>query len=267
MQINSYSASSSYQSQNVMNSQKTMQHIASGKSINSAADNPAAIAILSGMQSQTRGLDQAYQNTQNSMSLLNTSEGAMGDSAEIIQSMRELSLQAANGTLTDKDRSFIQEEMNQLSSQLDYNAKNTQFNGIHTNDGSLTNFTTQVGANSGQVVATSIGGVSTNDLGISIDVSTQRAAENSLASIDSGLQQISTARSDIGAVTNGLEFSSSNVERSSANVQSATSRIGDSNIASEASLFSQSNLQSYISMMMLSKQMQNQQKNALSILA
>ena len=267
MQINSYSTATNYYKTNMLNSQKSMQHLASAKSINNAADNPAAIAILAGMQGQTNGLSQAYQNTRNSQSMFVASDGAMGDSAEVVQSMRTLSLQAANGTLTDEDRSFIQQEMNQLSSQVDYNANNTQFNGIYTNNGSLNNFVTQVGANSGQNIATSIGGVSSQNLGINTDVSTQQGAEVSIGGIDGAQQQLSTARSQVGSVTNGLEVSSSNVSQSSTNLQSAASRIGDSDMAREASLFNKTNVQSYASMMMLVKQMQNQKSNSLSLLA
>lgn len=244
-----------------------MQQISSGKKINSAADNPAVLAILSQMQGQIGGLDQAYSNTQQSISLLNTAEGAMADSTDVIQSMRDLAVQAGDGTLTDQDRIAIQQQMNQYASQLNNNANYTQYNGINTNDGSLNNFTTQVGANSGQTTITSIGDASTAALGINTDVSTQAAAANSLETIDNALQQISSERSNIGAVTNGLEMSNNNTNQSVTNLQSAASGMGDADLAFQVSLFSQSNIQSYVSMMILSKQMQNQKQNAISLFA
>lgn len=243
-----------------------MQHLATGKKINTAADDPAVLAIISAMQGQTSGLDQAYSNTEDSMSLLNTAAGAMGDSTDILQDMRTLSVQAGDGTLTDSDRTAIQQQMNQLSAQLDDNARYTQFNGINTNDGSLTNFVTQTGANQGQTMTTSIGDTSAAALGINTNVSTQAAAMNSLGTIDNGLQQITSEQADIGAVTNGMQFSADNVNQSSINLQSAASGMGDADIAQEASLFNNSDIKLYASIMVLSKQM-NQQKGILSLLA
>jgi flagellin len=267
MQINSSSSTISSYNQSLMNGQKAMQQISSGKKINSAADDPAVLAILSQMQGQIGGLDQAYSNTQQSIALMNTAEGAMSDSTDIIQSMRDLAVQAADGTLTDQDRGAIKQQMNQYASQLNNNANYTQFNGINTNNGSLNNFITQVGANSGQTTSTSIGDTSLAALGINTNVSTQAAASSSIGTIDNGLQQISSERANIGAVTTGLEMSSNNTNQSSTNLQSAASGMGDADLAYQASLFGQSNIQSYVSMMILSKQMQNQKQNAISLLA
>lgn len=266
MQINASTPSLLSYSQNLASSQKAMQQLATGKKINSAADDPAVLAILSGMQGQVGGLDQASDNTRNSISLLNTAEGAMGDSSSILQDMRTLTVQAGNGTLTDGDRAAIQQQMNQLSAQLDTNARSTQFNGINTNDGSLTNFVTQTGANSGQTVTTSISDTSAAALGINNDVSTQAAATNSLGTIDNGLQQISSDRTELGAVTSSLQFSADNTNQSSINLQSAASTMGDADIAKEASLFSASSIKLYASVMVLAKQM-NQQKGIISLLA
>lgn len=267
MQINSYSSTTSYYNQNLANSQKALHQIASGKKINNAADDPAVLAILSKMQGQISGLDQASSNTQDSISLLNTAEGAMSNSTDIIQSMRSLAVQSANGTLTDQDRTAIQQQMDQYSAQLNQNAAYTQYNGMNTNNGSLNNFVTQVGANSGQNTTTSIGNTSTAALGINTDVSTQSAASSSLGTIDNGLNQITSARAAIGTTTNGLERSSDNANQASVNQQTAASGMGDSDIAKQVSLFSQSNIQSYISMMILSKQIHNQQQSGISLLA
>jgi len=265
MQISAYSSLNSY-NQNQANNQKSMQHIASGQKVDKSADNAAAVAIIQGMYGQINGLNQAVDNTQDSISLLNTAEGAMDDSTNVIQDMRQLSVQAGDGILTDQDRGFIQQQMNQLNDQLNSNATNTEFNGIKTNDGSLTNFVTQIGANSGQTMTTSIADVSSAALGINTDVSTQAAAQISLQSLDNGLQQITSDRVQLGAVTNALGASSENASESAVNLQSAESNIGDTDIAQEANLFSSSNLQSYVNMMVLSKQM-DYQKNTLSLLA
>lgn len=267
MQINSFSTSVSSYNQNLTNSQKAAQQIATGKKINSAADDPAVLAIISGMQGQISGSDQAYRNTQDSISLLNTADGAASNSSDVIQSMRTLSVQAANGTLTDTDRSIIQQQMNQYSAQLDSIAQNAQFNTIYTSDGTLGNFVTQVGANSGQTAAMTIGNISAAALGMNVDVATQASASSSIEAADSALQGVSTLQGNIGAVTNGLQASGRNVSQSSTNLKAAASSLGDSDIASQSTLFNQSKIQSYVSMMLLTQQMQNQRQGTISLLA
>jgi flagellin len=265
MNINSYTPSTSSYYKNYAEQQKHTQNIASGKKVNSAADNAAALAIIQGMYGQINGDNQAARNIQDSVSLLNTAEGAMNDSTDVAQRMRELSLQAANGTLTDQDRSYIQQEMNQLGAQLNANANNTEFNTIKTNDGSLTNFTTQVGANSGQTAVTSIGSTTTAALGISADVSTQSAAASSLSTIDSGIASITSARTAIGATVNALGYTSGSVTQAAESLTSAASVMGDADIASELSLFKQSGIKLYTNLMALSKSM-NQRESVLSLL-
>jgi flagellin len=260
----SYSLKSYYD--DLAKSQKSMQHISSGQKVNSAADSAAAIAIIQGMYGQSNGLVQAADNTQDSINLLDTAEGAMDDSTSVIQDMRQLSVQAANGTLTDQDRSFIQLQMDQLNAQINANAANTQYNTINTNDGSLSNFVSQVGANSGDTYTTSIASVSSAALGLNTDVSTQAAAENSIQSLDDGLQQLTDERASVGASTNALQASSDNATQAASSLQSAESVLGDTDIAQEISLMSSSNVKAYASIMMLAKQM-NQQKGVLSLLA
>lgn len=268
MQINSYSSYTSLTSLNQAISayQKSMQSLSSGKSINSSADNPAAFVILQGMQAQTSGLNQAYDNTQNSISLLNTAAGAMTDSTNELQDMQTLDVQAANGALNDADRAAIQDEMNQLGAQVDANANTTQFNGINTNDGTLTNFITQTGANSGQVEVTSIPSSSVEALGVNDDVSTQAAAEANMGTIATGIQNITSIEANVGAVTNDLEYSGDNTLQSASNTQAAASTIGDTNMALQSNQFIQSSIQQYVAIMMQAQQM-NQSQGILSLIA
>ncbi len=266
MKVNPYASTYSAYSNNLSSIKKAVENIATGKKVNSAADNAAAMAIIAGMYGQVGGLDQATENIQDSVSLLNTAEGAMGDSTDIIQRMRELGVQSANGTLTAEDRSYLQGEMDQLSSQLDAIAGNTQFNGIKTNDGSLTAFTTQVGANAGDSVVTSIGNTAAATLGINTDISTPAAAENSLATIDQALQNISSARSSVGATVNGLTHTRETAMVAAENLTAAQSVLEDSDIAKAASLLQQSNIKLYADMMAMSKA-KEQEKGVLSILA
>ncbi|WPC41019.1 flagellin [Clostridium sp. JS66] len=256
MQIQSYSTS--YYNQSIANMQKAMLRISTASKLNSAADNAANLAISESLQSQSRGLDQAVRNTQDSISLLDTAEGSMGNSSDVLQRMRELSVQASNGTLTDEDRSNIQQEMDQLKDQLDSNAKNTQFNGIYTNNGTLSNFTTQTGANNKENLSMSIGNVSSSALGVNANVSTQSAASDSLKSIDDAINKLSSSRGEIGAVTNNLSYSMDNASQTSLNYQSANSNYKDADIAKEISLFNQSNIGLYSNIMALSSGIQQQ---------
>ncbi|NMM61470.1 flagellin [Clostridium sp. P21] len=259
MQIQSYS--SSYYNQSIAGKQMAMLRIATASKLNSAADNAANLAISENLKSQGTGLDQASRNIQDSTSLLDTAEGSMGNSTDVLQRMRELTVQAGNGTLTDEDRSCIQQEMDQLKSQLDSNAKNTQFNGIYTNNGTLSNFTTQIGANSGENMSISIGNVSSDALGISTNVATQSSASDSLKSIDGAINRLSSSRSKIGAITNSLDYTMDNANQTSLNYQSANSNYTDSDIAQQISLFTQSNTKLYSSIAALSNSMQQQQSS------
>jgi flagellin len=246
--------------------QKAMLTMSIGQKINSAASNPAALVTLQSMQSQIDGLNQSDTNTQNAVGLLNTAQGAMADSTSELQQMQSLAVEAANGTMSDSDRGAIQQEMNQLAAQVNDNANNTQFNGINTNNGTLTDFVIQTGANSGQETVTSIPNVSMAALGVNDNVSTQTAAEASLGTIKTGIQELSVIQGTVGATTNDLEYNSQNALQSAGNTQSAASTIGDTNVAEASTQFTQSGIQQYVAIMMQAQQMQ-QSQGILSLLA
>lgn len=265
MQIGSLMQSNSYYNRSVSSQQMAALRISTGQKINSAKDDAASLAISESLRSQFTGLDQAANNMGDSKDLLNVSEGAMGDSSDITQRMRTLTLQASNGTLTDSDRSNIQIEMTQLKGQIDSNANNTHYNGIYTNNGTLTNFTTQTGANSGQTSSMSIRNMSSSALGITGDVSTQAAASNNLNSLDNAIDTISSARGDIGAMNNRFDYAIQNATQTSYNEQAAYSIYRDTDVSSEISAYKQASVQTYANMMAMSSQMQTQQ-NTLSLL-
>ncbi len=149
-----------------MSMSTAMQRLSSGLQINSAADNPAGLAISAKMQNQVSGLNQAVANAQTGISLLQTADGALSQSQSIVQQMRTLAVQAANGTLTPTDRSTIQDEVNQLADQLTSIAQQTQFNSKNLLDGTLQNVTLQVGANANQTIGFSIGAMDASSLGL-----------------------------------------------------------------------------------------------------
>ena len=142
-----------------------MERLSSGLRINSAKDDSAGLAIADRMTSQIRGLNQAVRNANDGISLAQTAEGALQESSNILQRMRELSVQSANDTNSGADRANIQKEVNQLIGELDRIATTTSFNGKDLLNGNLSSATFQVGANANQSINISIGSAQTSDYG------------------------------------------------------------------------------------------------------
>lgn len=144
---------------------QSIQRLSSGLRINSAKDDAAGLAISERMTSQIRGMNQAVRNANDGISLAQVAEGAMQESTNILQRMRELAIQAANSTNNSSDRQSIQAEVSQLKNEMDRIASNTQFNGQRVLDGSFSNASFQVGANSNQTISFSIGSVKASAIG------------------------------------------------------------------------------------------------------
>ncbi len=145
---------------------EAMERLSSGLRINSAKDDAAGLAISTGFNSQITGINQAVRNANDGVSMTQTAEGSMDEMTNILQRMRELSVQSANDTNSSSNRESIQKEVDQLHSELDRIASTTEFNGTKLLDGSAGETTLQIGANSGQTLSFSIDGVTTNDLGL-----------------------------------------------------------------------------------------------------
>ena len=151
-------------------SNEAMERLSSGLRINSAKDDAAGLAISTGMQSQIKGITQAVRNANDGVSMAQTAEGSMDEMSNILQRMRELSVQSSNDTNSDENRLAIQEEVDQLHSELDRIAETTEFNGRKLLDGSSSTTTLQIGANTGQTMTFAIDSVSTNALGLNGDL-------------------------------------------------------------------------------------------------
>ncbi|WP_298941086.1 flagellin [uncultured Psychromonas sp.] len=149
-----------------MASNEAMERLSSGLRINSAKDDAAGLAISTSMNSQITGLTQAVRNSNDGISMAQTAEGAMDEMTNILQRMRELSVQSANDTNSAENRTAIQEEVDQLHSELDRIADTTEFNGKKLLDGTMGPTTLQIGANEGQTLSFEIDSVTTNDLGL-----------------------------------------------------------------------------------------------------
>ncbi|MEI6896501.1 MAG: flagellin [Psychromonas sp.] len=185
-------------SQSVSN--QAMERLSSGLRINSAKDDAAGLAISTGMQSQIRGLTQAVRNSNDGVSMTQTAEGSMDEMTNILQRMRELSVQSANDTNSAANREAIQQEVDQLHNELDRIASTTEFNGLKLLDGSASLSTLQIGANSGQTLSFSIPSVTTNDLGLNGNLNKEDLNSGRVSSADLGAGDFVINGIDIGGV-------------------------------------------------------------------
>ncbi len=216
--------------------------LSSGLKINSAADDAAGLAISEKMRAQIRGLDMASKNAQDGISLLQTAEGGMQEIDNMIQRIRELTVQAANDTnnQTDGDRTNIQDEITALLDEIDAMSNRVEFNGKTLLDGSFDTdpLVFQVGANSGadQRIEVKINSMDTTTLGIdAVDVDKTLSSDISdqLDDIDDALKLVTTERSKLGAAQNRLEYTMKSLDISSENLSAAESRIRDTDMAKE----------------------------------
>ena len=215
---------------------KSLEKLSSGLRINRASDDAAGLSISENLRGQVRGLAQAERNAQDGISLINTAEGALNEVHSILQRMRELSVQAANGTLTTQDRNSVNTEVQALISEIDNITDYTSFNGFTLLDQART-FTFQVGANNGQTLVFTTEGVDSTGLTIdTLTVSTQADAQNAITFLDDAIAAVSRVRSGFGAVSNRLEHTINNVAISRENLAAAESRIRDVDMAAEMTM-------------------------------
>lgn len=220
---------------NATNAQsKSMEKLSSGLRINRAGDDAAGLAISEKMRGQIRGLDMASKNAQDGISLIQTAEGALNETHSILQRMRELAVQGGNDTNVTADRDAIQDELNQLMSEIDRIADTTQFNTQNLLGGSFSG-TLQIGANDGQTINVKISAMDTAGLSISgaISVGTNALASSSISSLDAAIASVSKQRSQLGALQNRLDHTINNLGTSSENLTAAESRIRDVDMAKE----------------------------------
>lgn len=229
---------------------KSMQRLSSGLRINSAKDDAAGLAISDRMTSQVRGLNQAVRNANDGISMAQTAEGALQETTNLLQRMRELAVQSANDSNTASDRSSLDAEFKQLVSEIDRIATTTAFNNQVLLSGGFSNTSNaifHVGANANQTISLNIGAARAADIGSTVAVSnlsiTTRADANSTISIvDAAIADIDSLRGNLGAVMNRLESTIANLSNVSENIVASRSRILDADIAMETSSMTKSNI-------------------------
>lgn len=237
-----------------------LERLSSGRQINSAADGAAAQQIIDRLSSQVGGNQQALNNVYDGISLAQVGDAALSGVTDDVNRIRELSVQAGNGLLTDGDRSALQQEVTQLQDNIRDTLENTNFNGneLFTSDSTI-NF--QSGANAGQSI-----GVNTRDLPgalsdiLSADISTAAGAQSALESADSAVETVGSNRAEFGAVQNRFESSARQLSTQAVNEQAARSRIQDTDFAQATSDLAASNVlsQSNIAVQAQANQQQSQ---------
>ncbi|MDR1641023.1 MAG: flagellin [Clostridiales bacterium] len=247
--------------------------LSSGLRINSAADDAAGLAISEKMRGQIRGLNMASKNAQDGSSLIQTAEGGMQQIGDMVQRIRELTVQAANDTndTATGDRTKIQTEISELISEIDSMANRVEFNNKTLLNGSTGKLTFQVGANSGQTVNVSIGKMTSKSLTLNdlkkVDLATADANTISanLTILDNALTAVNSARAALGAKQNRLEYTMKSLDISSENLSASESRIRDTDMAKEMMNLTKSNVLSSAATSMLS-QANQQPQNVLQLL-
>lgn len=237
---------------------KSMERLSSGLRINRAADDAAGLAVSEVMRSQIRGMGVAQRNAQDGVSMVQVADGALGNVGDMLQRVRDLAVQASNGTLTDAQRGNLDAEVQQILGEINKTGTDTEFNGIKILSGAVATgasaVTLQVGANGGQNIAFTIGTVSTTALGIgSVAVGSASLANAAIASIDSAIGTVTTSRANLGAVQNRLEQTINRLGLTSENLQAAESRIRDADMAAEMISFTKNQILQQSGMAMLSQ--------------
>jgi len=225
-----------------------MEQLSTGKRINSAADDAAGLAISNRMTAQIRGLDQAVRNANDGISMLQTAEGALSEVTNMLQRIRELSVQAANDTYSDPDRESLQLEVTELIDEIDRIGNNTMWNGMYVfaaDIGSDGDFSIQVGVGDSvdSVIEGTLYEMDAGELDVdTLDISTAEDAQSAMLSIDLAISTIDNWRAEYGAKINRLTYASDNISNGLLNTTESRSRILDTDYAKASSELSRTQI-------------------------
>ena len=261
---------------------KDMEKLSSGERINRAGDDASGLAVSEKMRAQIRGLNQASQNAENGISFIQTTEGYLQETTDIMQRIRELAVQSSNGIYSDEDRMQIQVEVSALVSEVDRIASAAQFNGMNMLTGRFARPTGEntvtgsmwfhIGANMDQRMQVYIGTMSATALGIreigtgdKISLAAPDDANRAIGTIDEALVKINKQRADLGAYQNRMEYTVRGLDISAENLQASESRIRDTDMASQMVQFTKNSVLQQAGTAMLA-QANAQSQNVLSLL-
>jgi len=207
--------------------------LSSGLRIASAADDAAGLGISERMRAQIRSLNQAGRNANDGISLAQTAEGSMNELNGNLVRMRELAVQAANGTLNTGDRAILDSEFQALVEEIDRVANQTTFNGVNLLDGSTTSLSIQVGTESGETIDITFGDMTAATLGVNTDITNATNASAALDLIDTAIDTVSGLRGGMGAAQNRIQSTVRSIANVAENLTGAESRIRDVDVATE----------------------------------
>ena len=265
-----------------LSTQKNMEKLSSGMRINRAGDDASGLAVSEKMRAQIRGLNQASTNASNGISFIQTTEGYLQETSDIVQRIRELAVQSSNGIYSDEDRMQIQVEVSSLIDEVDRIASAAQFNGMNmltgrfarpTGENSVTgSMWFHIGANMDQRTQVFIGTMSATALGLKnlgdeskMSLAAPDDANRAIGTLDEALKKINKQRADLGAYQNRLEKTVIGLDIGAENLQASESRIRDTDMAAEMVEFTKNQVLSQAGTAMLAQANQSSQ-NVLSLL-
>ncbi|MFR2715323.1 MAG: flagellin [Pilosibacter sp.] len=235
---------------------KNLEKLSSGYKINRAGDDAAGLAISETMRSQINGLNQAVNNANDAIGLIQTAEGAMTETHSMLQRMKTLTTQAANGTYTEAARKNIQSEIDALNSEITRIASTTEFNGEKPLNNKGKNLTFFIGASADKTNAMTVGqqAMTAAELKVStLSVKTTTQAFQAMKAVDDAITTVSIYRAQLGAAQNRLEHTVNNLKVTSENITSAESRIRDTDMADEITAYTKNNILLQAAQSMLSQ--------------
>lgn len=258
----------------------SMEKLSSGSKINRAGDDAAGLAVSEKMRSQIRGLNKASENAQNGISFIQTTEGYLQETTDILQRIRELAVQASNGIYSDEDRAQIAVEVSQLVAEVDRIASSAQFNGMNMltgrfavdAEGNGQKMTFQIGANMDQNISINVAAADARSLGLTgegqdgsvsntVDLSNAEVANRAIGTIDEALKLVNRQRADLGAVQNRMETAVKGLNVAAENLTASESVIRDADMAQEMVEYTKNQILQQASIAMLS-QAQNQNRDS-----
>ena len=262
--------------------QKDMEKLSSGMKINRAGDDASGLAVSEKMRAQIRGLNRASRNATDGISFIQTTEGYLQETEDIVQRIRELAVQSSNGIYTEEDREMIQVEVSSLIAEVDRIASAAQFNGLNmltgryarpTGENNVTaSMWLHIGANMDQRTQVYIGTMTAAALGIRnvgteeiLTLATPDDANRAIGTLDESLKRINKQRADLGAYQNRLEKTVEGLNVAAENTQASESRIRDTDMAAEMVEFTKNNVLQQAGTAMLAQANQSSQ-NVLSLL-
>jgi flagellin len=251
------------------NALRNLRNLTTGLQINSAADNAAGLAVSEGMRNQLSGLSKAYENTMQNISMIQTAEGDLSGTSEILTRLEALAVQSANDTYSDEDRALIAQEFDSLLGEIDRVSASSNYNGINLLDGSLSGIKLQIGANGGSdsQISFKIGDMSIDGLGLKdTDISSLAGAASALETIKTAVETVNSQRSSLGAYQNRLETTARGLNNNLINLTESESNIRDADMAKEMMNYTQNNILQLASQSMLAQSMNLSQQNMLALI-